>query len=159
MNANPKEWARAFIELFGSRSAPIASRFYNVYRDEHPAAPEDLVRGVMKDAKRRYYDRWASEKTKAENLDLARRLKSDRDEAVKFAQYVIWRENLTPEEHARLKAIQAEEGRRAWMETQPPTEKQINYLRLLGYEGEVESRGHASQLIDELREEDEDEWS
>ena len=159
MDTNPEAWKNAFISLFGSRTGPIASRFYNVYRDEHPETPEDLVRGVMKDAKRRYQSPWASEQRKAENLTLAHKLREARDEAVKFARYVIWRENLSPEEHARLKAIQAEEGRRAWMETQPPTEKQINYLRLLGYEGEVESRGHASQLIDELREEDEDEWS
>jgi len=36
-----------------------------------------------------------------------------------------------------------------------PTERQVNYLRALGYDGEIESltRGKVSSLIDELKEE------
>ena len=36
-----------------------------------------------------------------------------------------------------------------------PTERQVNYLRALGYDGEIESltRGKVSKLIDELKEE------
>ncbi|MCX7601462.1 MAG: hypothetical protein N2Z75_05910 [Meiothermus sp.] len=37
------------------------------------------------------------------------------------------------------------------METQPPTEKQLAYLRALGHTGEVANRLEASRLIEQLK--------
>jgi len=78
-------------------------------------------------------------------------LTSDRAEALEFAAEVIRRENLPEAERQKLKEERAAAGRRAWMETQPPSDAQLRYLKALGYEGEVRSKGHASGLIDGIR--------
>ena len=65
------------------------------------------------------------------------------DEALDYARWAVWWESLSVQEKRRVKAEK-------WMSTQPPTEKQTKYLRALGYHGEIESKLHASELIDKL---------
>jgi hypothetical protein len=74
----------------------------------------------------------------------------EQPEARECARWYTHYERLSPEAKARLKEQRAEEGRRAWMSTQPPTDKQLAYLRSLGYAGEVPDRLRASELIDRL---------
>jgi hypothetical protein len=74
----------------------------------------------------------------------------DQPEARATAAWYVSYEKLPPAAKATLKAQRAEAGIRAWMETQPPTERQLNYLRRLGYDGPVENRARASELIDRL---------
>lgn len=65
------------------------------------------------------------------------------DEAVDLARYYLWWEGLSEPEKRHMKAER-------WMAQQLPTEKQVKYLRSLGYTGQIESKLQASELIDKL---------
>ena len=65
------------------------------------------------------------------------------DEAVDFARWALWWESLHEQDKRRIKAER-------WMAQQPATEKQTKYLRWLGYDGEIQSKLQASELIDKL---------
>ncbi len=80
--------------------------------------------------------------------DLAALLCGHTDEGLAFAAYCLADEALPPEERRRRKAAQAAEAVRAHQDRQPPTEKQVAYLRRLGYTGAIDSKAHASSLID-----------
>ena len=73
------------------------------------------------------------------------------DEAMAFAQRAIAWEALMPTEKERQKAAKGAVHRQTYMEQQPPTDKQRGYLAALGYHGEITSKAHASDLIDQLR--------
>lgn len=73
------------------------------------------------------------------------------DEAYAFAEWCLAWERLTPAEKARERAVKSEPHIRTYMEQQPATDKQIAYIRALGFAGEVTSKAHASELIDRLR--------
>ena len=75
-------------------------------------------------------------------------MRLDYDGSLDYARYAIVYEQMTTEEKARIKAGRAQEGIDAWMDRQEPTEKQIVYLRSRGYTGTIDSRRHASALID-----------
>jgi hypothetical protein len=65
-----------------------------------------------------------------------------------YAGWCIEYEQLPPEEKKRRKQASTAEGIGLWQEQQQPTEKQINYLRHVGYTGPINNRRHASSLID-----------
>ena len=73
------------------------------------------------------------------------------DEAADFAAWALEWASLPAEERARRKRCRSEEHRRAWLDAQPATPRQINYCRLLGYQGAIESKRHASEIIDRLK--------
>lgn len=60
-------------------------------------------------------------------------------------------ERLPRAERERLKAARGERHRRQWLDQQPASEKQIAYCRSLGYAGTIESKAHASEIIDHLK--------
>ncbi len=73
------------------------------------------------------------------------------DEALAFCSWALDWERLTPAEKRHYRGAQGEQFRRDWMKQQPATDRQIAYVRALGYTGEVTSKAHASELIDQLR--------
>ncbi len=72
------------------------------------------------------------------------------EEACQYAEYYLWWETLSKEEKdkerepTRIGAI-ADHQRQ-----QPASEKQITYLRSLGYSGAVSSKKHASDIIEAI---------
>lgn len=73
----------------------------------------------------------------------------DTDAIFAGARWALWWETLSPTEKAAYRRPQQERAIQAWMETQAPTEKQVAYLRALGYTGpEPSSRAEASRLIE-----------
>jgi hypothetical protein len=72
-------------------------------------------------------------------------------EALALAEWCIAWEATPPGERERLKAERGEEHRRAWLEGQPATPKQLAYLAALGHRGPVASRAEASRLIDRYK--------
>lgn len=75
-------------------------------------------------------------------------MQHDYDGSLDYARYAIAYEQMSPAEKARMKSTRAQEGIDAWMDRQEPTEKQVGYLRGRGYDGPIDSRRHASALID-----------
>ncbi len=70
------------------------------------------------------------------------------DEALAFAAWAIAWEALPPAERERQKKAKGAPHRQAYLDTQPATDKQVAYIRSLGYQGVVTSKGHASRLIE-----------
>ena len=73
------------------------------------------------------------------------------DELAAFIAHCAEWERLPAAERERLRAQRGDQHRRQWLEEQPATPKQRDYLRALGYTGAIRSKAHASQLIDELK--------
>lgn len=71
-------------------------------------------------------------------------------EAQDFAAFLLEREALSPEEKARLKSAKQSQHVATRMTGQPPTEKQLNYLRSLGCKDTPKTKLEASQWIDQL---------
>lgn len=70
------------------------------------------------------------------------------------ARWALWWERQPREVKARLKAERAGEAVERWMEGQPPTARQLAFLRKLGHTGEgPANRLEASRLIDSLLQE------
>jgi len=89
------------------------------------------------------WKRWGNHDGIARNERIVSPFDTYFDEAVDSARWAIQWDRLSDPEKQRVKAER-------WMAEQPPTEKQVKYLRSLGYDGEVESKLHASELIDRL---------
>lgn len=109
----------------------------------------DSVRAELqqKIARNRRYYHFSTAERKQETLTL---LESHSDEAIDFARWAVWYDSLSDEQRIARKAERGEFYRRQWMEGQPLTEKQVSYLRHLRWTGEVLSKAHASELIDNL---------
>lgn len=71
------------------------------------------------------------------------------EDAEDFALFILWREQLPPDERTRLKEVSGTTYRNGYMAQQPATEKQIKYLRALGCQAVPQSKLEASQLIEQ----------
>lgn len=67
-----------------------------------------------------------------------------------YARWVLYWESTPYPERAKIKQQRALAISRPYWYNLPPTERQLNLLVKLGYEGPVFSRGYASELIDQL---------
>lgn len=72
-------------------------------------------------------------------------------EAREFAEHILWRENLPREVSEKLKNEAKRENLNNLMNVQPPTEKQLSYLKALGCKIEPGSKLEASNLISMLK--------
>lgn len=80
-----------------------------------------------------------------------RALQEQYNKAVGYAMYLIDWERLTPEEKKRIKQARGTEYAKEYMRTQEPTEKQLSYLKALGYTGAApENKAQAGDLIDKI---------
>lgn len=142
-----KDWLEQFP---AQHRGAIANYFYEVVRFHHGSV--DLRQGCSEVYReqsrqlRRYGQRVGHG---VDKLALLRAMQRDPDGARQFMAWVIQREARSPEERARDEAIEAQEGKRRWMESQPPTEKQLDVLERLGVEEFPENRWRASELIEE----------
>ncbi len=69
-------------------------------------------------------------------------------EALAYAQWCLDYEALPREERERQKRQRGDQYRLNYMDRQPPTERQIEFLRRRGYTGRIDSKQHASSLVD-----------
>jgi hypothetical protein len=142
----------AFLAHFPTaRRSFVCNQFlYAVRRGAN--VPSLVVASVEAELRRaqqwvRHWDRDDQERY----ADLTAAIAEHRTEALAFAMWALRWEQLTPEQKARHRAQQSSPHIQAWMQTQPPTEKQRRYLEALGHTGDIESRQHASELIEQLR--------
>ena len=133
---------RDFLNHFDPRKrATVANLFlYAVRRgitEPHrmvSAVRHDLLVGAI---------RWGNHDGKERNEHIVTMIDASPDEAVDYAKWAVWWESLSVQEKRRMKAEK-------WMAQQQATEKQVKYLRALGYHGEIESKLQASEWIDKL---------
>lgn len=68
-------------------------------------------------------------------------------EAEEFVDFLVWRENLSPDEKQKLKAESQENSKNNFMANQPPTLPQLNYLVSLGCYDTPKNKLEASEWI------------
>ena len=73
------------------------------------------------------------------------------DELAAFIRHCVAWEALPRGKRAAVKQARGHEYRQQWLAAQPATERQIAFCRALGYTGPIESKQHASEIIDKLR--------
>ena len=141
-----------FLEQFDKgRWSTVANWYCYAFRDGATTL-DDLIQAVRKKCETviRYHANRPS-------YDQGQAFLSDQlldvletDESYNFAEFIIARESLPEAERQRLKALRADEQRAAYMESQPPSEKQLLYLKGLGHAEDQmpTSKAEASKLID-----------
>jgi hypothetical protein len=139
-------------------SVPVAQRepVMNVFLDQvriaGVTAPDQIVRRALAILRQTFERRSAW--TPEYNLDpLARAILaivSHPGEALALARQAVAHDQLPPERKAGRKTERAKQVREAYMAGDPLTDKQLNYLKALGYTGSVASKLEASRRIDAL---------
>jgi len=140
---------RDFLNHFEVRQrGHIANLFLDPVRRGQDE-PHRIVSAVRHEAllKKLKYQRWGNVAGVQRMEHIVLMIDFHFSEALDYASWAVWWESLSAEERRRLKAER-------WMAEQPATEKQTNYLRSLGYAGEIESKLQASELIDRLLKEE-----
>lgn len=140
---------RAFLARFPTtRRSYVANTFLFAVR--HGATtPDQVLARVRQSLHEAKAWSWSDD---IERIDLLLTTMDEHpDEAHAYAIWALAWERLTPAQKERHRAGKSETFRRAYMEQQPATARQIAYVRALGYAGEVTSKAHATELIDRLR--------
>lgn len=75
-------------------------------------------------------------------------MKANYDASLDMAEWAVWWEALPDKERQKIKSGNRETFMLGWMENQPPTDKQIEYLTALGCKEIPETRLEASNLIE-----------
>jgi hypothetical protein len=134
------------------RQSTVANDFLHAIRGHAARLPQEVLAYARQAAVHRSCSQWNTPQERAYWQQVAREIREEkRAAALAFAEWCLAYESLDPEAKRQLKAGRGEQYRVRWMAAQPPSEKQIAYLRALGYQGEVQSKAHASELIDSLR--------
>jgi len=147
------EDGRALLERFPSnRRSYISNTFLYAVRSGARTPGKvltDVEHELSETAKRSR--RWGFTDTIERTESIYSILNEFHDEALAFAAWAIRWEALPPAERERQKRAKGEVHRQAYMEQQPATDKQVAYIRSLGYQGPVTSKAHASSLIEQLK--------
>lgn len=139
---------RAFLAHFPpEQKSHVANLFLTPVRAGHHD-PHGVHAAVYADLRQRIEqaERWGREN--ARDRFILDQVRADYDGALDFARWALAYEQLSPAEKARQKASRAREAIEFHMDRDEPTEKQVAYLRARGYVGPIESKRHASALID-----------
>lgn len=147
MDVPTEQDTRRFLARFpDDAKSQTCNVFLSAVRSGH-TTPLTVLAAVGLELERRLQSPYREPKI----LQLHKLISYHNAEAVDMARWAIEWEQMTPKERRRIKAERTEQYRDEYMGTVEPTEKQLTYLRALGHTGPVESRKHASQLIDQLK--------
>lgn len=142
-NANPQ---REFLNLFPANRRGWVSNVFCLAVRRGCSTPEKVVNVAIS---RVEHDLKIYREPR--HFELFNALVAYRELALEFAKYIIYWENLPPDVKRQKKFARAEFYKGEYLSNQPPTEKQIKYLKSLGYDGKVKSKWEAMKLIDEFR--------
>lgn len=147
-----------FSELSSGQLGALANYFLKPYRERGVTDPTLICRYVyadvlrmlrnMDDNRRRGWE--VSEERYRSLYSLLRTMKEHREDALLMAEWAVEWDQLEPYQKDQIRAPRRQQYMREHMALKSATEKQLSLLRSLGYEGEVESRLHAHDLIDSL---------
>lgn len=137
--------------LTNPQRGALSQRLRNIVRAGQAGTPTLAYRRALLDLQRDLANarRWSPDDGRTANLgELVAVLAGHGDEAIAYAAWIFADEAAPPEERERRKAAQSAEAVRAHMDNMPPTERQLDYLRRMGFSGVVDSRAFAASLID-----------
>ena len=133
---------------------PFAGALSDLFHDAVRAGrgtPSEIVQWVAADVLRRLERPTRPEPAEAHRTLLGA-MAADPEGARAYAAHCLHWRNLPQSERQKIKQDQRDTHRTAMMESLPATEKQIGFLRVLGYSGPApKSRAEASRLIDERK--------
>lgn len=145
--------AKVFLENWQQNDrSTVSNWFHNAVRAGHrtPGAVCDAVR-IEADQRSRHLaiSNYPNHNDHERIRILREQFASNKHAAERYARYVIAYEALPPSERAKLKSDKGSKFAIAAMESKPASEKQIGFLRSMGYEGDApKSAAEASRLID-----------
>ncbi len=143
--------SKAFLERF---EQPVKSTIANLFLRPVRAGTAHYPRAVLAEVLRELQARRARAAAGGwrETLELTEMIyatiAAHEKEAIAFGAWALEWEALPPEERERRKRDRGEQYRTAHMDRQAPTDKQVEYLRRMGYDGPIDSKAFASSLID-----------
>jgi len=139
-----------FLSHFdGQRRGTVSNWLLEPIRQQHEQNPRAVVAFVLAMLTRRLNSQWVTDQTIADTQRAIDLFRSHYDDAVGCAAYYITYEQLPEHEKEALKSTQREAGKAVWMATKPPSPKQLDYLRSLGYVGAPPATmAEASDAID-----------
>ncbi len=144
--------SKRFLDNFGEyERSGINTRFLAAIRNG-AMAPDAVITSVidtLQDEMRNLLRRKQVEYC-AKNREVQKALRAHPEDALALAEHGLWWESQSDEERKRIKEEKDARYRDAYMNAQPPTEKQVAFLRSKGYEEEVTSKLEASRLIQDL---------
>lgn len=151
---------RALMDLLPQKErGTLAQRFYDAVR-RGIGEPEAVVTDVHAQLRERLAAavRWRHQYPHESSFAAVRQcdtwitlLREHPAETRAFAEYVLAREQLPRAEREAEKRGRAVVYQQQAMAAQPPTVKQLAYLRALGWQDGAASKAEASALIDRLR--------
>jgi hypothetical protein len=130
-----------------NKRATIMNQFLGAIRDGLTSL-DDITEWLVEDASRRCKSPYADEATvtaQRKVIELA-----SNGGIGDMVDYCLWWESLTSDEKHRIRQSKGTDYAKQMMAAQPPTEKQINYLRALGCAETPLSKAQASEWIDNL---------
>jgi hypothetical protein len=135
---------RAFLEHFpANQRSTVSNLFLRQVRDGR-TSPDSVRAGVYAEMRERLEGpRWRGYDDSKDRLILDM-LRTHYDDSVAYAGWCIAYEKLTPEEKQRWKNSRPGPD----LDNIAPSEKQVRYVRSLGYHGPIDSMKHASALIE-----------
>ena len=143
--------SRAFLDRFDQ---PVKSTISNLFLRPVRSGAAHFPRAVLAEVLRELHERRARavaggwRKTLELTEMIYATIAAHEKEAIALGAWALEWEALPPEERAHRKRQRDDEHRLAYMRAQPPTDKQIACLRRMGHAGPIDSRAHASGLID-----------
>jgi len=133
----------AFLSQLGpSEKAKLQKAIIDELKAHDLALDPGLVVEPVKERLRSRGEAWVN--------DVLRRFEDDPEGILALIRHNLKRQSLSPEERKRLKDQASAVYRREALEKRPPTPKQIDWIHKLGYQGEICSHQHATDLIDTL---------
>ncbi len=137
-----KQKGRKFLEHFKANNrGPVMNLFLFAARNGCRTPEEILL----------YVQERAGEYAGGQYSVLPQLVRENPEQALALARYALTWETLPDNVKTGIKDARAKEYRAEYMKKQPPTEKQLKYLRSLGYGEEVLNRWEAAQLIERLK--------
>jgi hypothetical protein len=134
-----------------NKRGTLANWFLEPIRERRATTPRAVLMSVLDMLRRRLSKDWVSEQSSSDATHTIAVCSAHEAEALAFAAYYLSYAQLPDDERNAIKQSQREEYKAVWMAEHPPTEKQLDYLRGLGYTGDTPtSRQAASEAIDRL---------
>lgn len=137
---------RKFLEYFpNNKRATVANEFLKPIRKDAPIDAIQIVRAVENNCNP------AGKRYDTGKNYICEAIRQFFSEALEYAKYCFDWEQLSYEEKDKIKRERGKTAILEHMEKEAPTEKQIKYLRSLGYVGAgPQSKGEACKLIDDI---------
>ncbi len=143
--------SKAFLDRF---EQPLKSSISNLFLAPVRSGAARFPRAVLAEVLRELQGRRARAAAGGwrETFELAgtilATIAAHEGEAIAFGAWALEWEALPREERERQKRQRGDQYRISYMDRQAPTEKQVEYLRRMGYTGRIDSKAHASSLVD-----------